>query len=279
MANLEQILAETSKSYDNSRNALNNQINAISGDLDAQKQRINAQYAQQGKALDNQRNWQAQASSMAASRNGGSFGGKSEIANKKYYQQQFVPAVTQMQTNQANDLSSAESQANQHRQSLEQTLAGLNDEATRYGMQRYDAAVAAEEARRQWEAEMAEKKRQFDAELAESRAARAAANSWQNYLNQTNNNNQTVKSWNFGNGYQLVQNPNGEAEYYVNGNKTNAYDFLVGTGGNNTDWNKWNDVWNNGVSTRGINGNTIGGINNFLNTGIYNSSYDYLRGL
>ena len=54
-----------------------------------------------------------------------------------------------MQTNQANDLSSAESQANQNRLSLEQTLAGLNDEATRYGMQRYDAAVAAEEARRQ----------------------------------------------------------------------------------------------------------------------------------
>ena len=134
------------------------------------------------------------------------------------------------------------------------------------------AAVAAEEARRQWEAEMAEKQRQFNEQMAEQRAYR-------NYLNQAQNNNQTVKSWNFGNGYQLVQNPNGEAEYYVNGNKTNAYDFLVGTGGNNTDWNKWNDVWNNGVSTRGINGNTIGGINNFLNTGIYNSSYDYLRGL
>ena len=53
MANLEAILAETSKSYDNSRKALNDQINAISGDLDAQKQRINAQYAQQGKSLDN----------------------------------------------------------------------------------------------------------------------------------------------------------------------------------------------------------------------------------
>jgi len=272
MANLEQILAETSKSYDNSRNALNNQINAISGDLDAQKQRINAQYAQQGKALDNQRNWQAQASSMAASRNGGSFGGKSEIANKKYYQQQFVPAVTQMQTNQANDLSSAESQANQNKLSLEQTLAGLNDEATRYGMQRYDAAVAAEEARRQWEAEMAEKKRQFDAQMAEQRAYR-------NYLNQAqNNNNQTVKSWNFGNGYQLVQNPNGEAEYYVNGNKTNAYNFLMGTGDSNN-WDKWNDVWNNGVSTRGVGSDTISGINNFLRTGNYNAGYDYLRGM
>ena len=78
MANLESIMAETSKSYDASRKALNDQINAISGNLAAQQDRINAQYAQQGKNLENQRNWQAQASSMAASRNGGSFGGSAE---------------------------------------------------------------------------------------------------------------------------------------------------------------------------------------------------------
>ena len=78
MANLQQIMAETSKSYDNSRKALQNQINAISGDLKAEQGRINAQYAQQSKNLDNQRNWQAQASSMSASRNGGSFGGRKQ---------------------------------------------------------------------------------------------------------------------------------------------------------------------------------------------------------
>lgn len=173
MANLESIMAETNKSYDQSRNALNNQINAISGDLQAQKDRINAQYAQQGKTLDNQRNWQAQASSMSASRNGGSFGGSSEIANKKYYQQAYVPAVTQMQTNQANDLSSAESQANQNKLSLQQTLAQLNDEANRYALQRYDAAVQAEreEAYRQ-------------KQLALQRQQIAAQNAYQKYLNQ-----------------------------------------------------------------------------------------------
>lgn len=273
MANLEQIMAETSKSYDNSRKALNDQINAISGDLDAQKQRINAQYAQQGKSLDNQRNWQAQASSMAASRNGGSFGGKSEIANKKYYQQAFVPAVTQMQTNQANDLSSAESQANQNRLSLQQTLANLNDEASKYAMQRYDAAVAAEEAKRQWEAEMAEKQRQFNEQMAQQRA-------YQNYLNQANSNNSgnTLKTWDFGNGYQIMENPYGEAEYYSNGNKISAYNFLAGTA-NNPNWNAWNDVWGNKVLTRGINGDTIGGFNRSFNSGNYNSNYDYLRGL
>lgn len=165
-------MAETSKSYDNSRNALNNQINAIAGDLEAQKQRINAQYAQQGKNLDNQRNWQAQASSMAASNNGGSFGGSAEIANKKYYQQAYVPAVTQMQTNQANDLSSAESQANQTKLSLQQALAQLEDEASRYALQRYDAAVQAEReeaARRQ--------------QLALQRQQLAAQNEVNNLLN------------------------------------------------------------------------------------------------
>ena len=175
MANLEKIMAETSKSYDNSRKALNNQINAISGDLAAQQNRINAQYAQQGKNLDNQRNWQAQSSSMAASRNGGSFGGSSEIANKKYYQQAYVPAVTQMQTNQANDLSSAESDANQRKLSLQQTLAGLNDEMSKYAMQRYDAAREAEREEKYRQQQLALQKRQL-----------AAQNAWQNYLTPTN---------------------------------------------------------------------------------------------
>lgn len=166
-------MAETSKSYDASRKALNDQINAISGNLAAQQERINAQYAQQGKNLENQRNWQAQASSMAASRNGGSFGGSSEIANKKYYQQAYVPAVTQMQTNQANELSSAESQANNNRLSLQQTLAQLNDEANRYALQRYDAAVAAER-------EDAYRKQQ----LALQKQQIAAQNAYQKYLSQ-----------------------------------------------------------------------------------------------
>lgn len=179
MANLEKIMAETSKSYDNSRKALNDQIGAISSDLAAQQQRINAQYAQQGKNLDNQRNWQAQASSMSASRNGGSFGGSAEIANKRYYQQAYVPAVTQMQTNQANDLSSAESQANQNRLSLQQTLAQLNDEANRYALQRYDAAKEAEREDAYRKQQMALQRQQI--------AAQNAANDWLNKAAQQQN--------------------------------------------------------------------------------------------
>lgn len=184
MANLEQIMAETSKSYDASRNALNNQMNAIAGDLAAQKDRINAQYAQQGKNLDNQRNFQAQASSMAASNNGGSFGGSAEIANKKFYQQSYVPAVTQMQTNQANDLSSAESQANSNRLSLQNTLAQLNDEANRYALQRYDAAVAAEEQARQFNEQLAAQKAAQAQNAALQRQQIAAQNAYTNYLTQ-----------------------------------------------------------------------------------------------
>ena len=177
MANLQSIIAETSKSYDNSRNAIQNQINAIAGDLQAQQNRINAQYAQQAKSLDNQRNWQAQSSSMAASRNGGSFGGSSELANKKFYQQSYVPAVTQMQTNQANDLSNAESQANQTRLNLQSQLASLEDEASRYAMQRYDAAVAAEREEAYRQQQLALQRQQIAAQNAYAKYLQGAGGS------------------------------------------------------------------------------------------------------
>ena len=215
MANLEKIMAETSKSYDNSRKALNDQIGAISNDLAAQQGRINAQYAQQGKNLDNQRNWQAQASSMAASRNGGSFGGSAEIANKKYYQQAYVPAVTQMQTNQANDLSSAESQANQNRLSLQQTLAQLNDEASRYAMQRYDAAKEAER-------EDAYRKQQ----LALQKQQLAQQNAWQNYLNQPTDSPK----------YGYVNDASGGLQFR-NNNTNGSVKFGTYYGGNGGTWN------------------------------------------
>lgn len=215
MANLEKIMAETSKSYDNSRKALNDQINAISSDLTAQQDRINAQYAQQGKNLDNQRNWQAQAASMRASNNGGSFGGSAEIANKKYYQQAYVPAVTQMQTNQANDLSSAESQANQNRLSLQQTLAQLNDEANRYALQRYDAAKQAEADEAYRQQQLALQKQQL-----------AQQNAWQNYLNQSTDSPK----------YGYVNDASGGLQFR-NNNTNGSVKFGTYYGGNGGTWN------------------------------------------
>ena len=233
MANLESIMAETNKTYDQSRNALNNQINAIAGDLEAQKNRINAQYAQQGKTLDNQRNYQAQASSMAASRNGGSFGGAAEIANKKYYQQAYVPAVTQMQTNQANDLSSAETQANQNKLSLQQALAQLNDEANRLAIQRYDAAVAAEreEAYRQQQ-------------LALQRKQIAAQNAYNNYLKSQSSS---------GNPYGVTQDASGGLQFRNNSNNSSVK-FGTYYGGNGGAWNN-SSVMNTIADMFGTNSN------------------------
>lgn len=214
MANLEKIMAETSKSYDNSRKALNDQINAISSDLTAQQGRINAQYAQQGKSLDNQRNQAAQAASMRASNNGGSFGGSAEIANKRYYQQAYVPAVTQMQTNQANDLSSAESQANQNRLSLQQTLAQLNDEANRYALQRYDAAKQAEADEAYRQQQLALQKQQL-----------AQQNAWQSYLNQPTDSPK----------YGYVNDASGGLQFR-NNNTNGSVKFGTYYGGNGGTW-------------------------------------------
>ena len=246
MANLEKIMAETSKSYDNSRKALNNQINAISGDLAAQQDRINAQYAQQGKNLDNQRNWQAQASSMAASRNGGSFGGSSEIANKKYYQQSYVPAVTQMQTNQANDLSSAESQANQNRLSLQQTLASLNDEANKYALQRYDAAKQAEAEEKYRQQQLALQKQQL-----------AAQNAYQNYLN-----NAATTAAKYG----VTQDASGGLQFRNTGTN-GSVKFGTYYGGNGGTWNN-SSVLNTVGDMFGTNSNEYKRLNEILK---YNS--------
>ena len=134
---IEEYTAEISKSYDNSRNALQNQINSIGADLEATKKRINAEYDSQQQNLNNQQNLAAQSASMAASRNGGSFGGAAEIANKKYYEQTFVPAQSRLDLSRNQSLDSAESQANSNKLALELQLASMQDEQNRLGLQRY----------------------------------------------------------------------------------------------------------------------------------------------
>lgn len=132
-----QYTAEVSKSYDNSRKALQNQIDAISGNLEQTQKQINENYANQQNTLNNQRNQAASAASMNAGASGGSFGGAANIANKKYYEQTFVPAQTQLNTNQSQALENAQSQANSNRLSLESQMAAMNDEISRLGLQRY----------------------------------------------------------------------------------------------------------------------------------------------
>lgn len=134
---IEEYTAEVSRSSENSRNALQNQINAIEGNLQKSLGRIEENYANQQNQLNNQKNSAASAASMQAGNSGGSFGGAANIANKKYYEQVFVPAQASLNTNYTQSRDSAESRADSNRLSLEQQLAGMVDEDRRLGLQRY----------------------------------------------------------------------------------------------------------------------------------------------
>lgn len=260
---IEEYTAEISKSYDNSRNALQNQINAIEGNLAKTKGRIEENYANQQNQLSNQKNSAASAASMQAGRSGGSFGGAANIANKKYYEQVFVPAQASLNTNRNNSLDSAESQASSNRLSLEQQLAGMNDEISRLGIQRYYDEL---------ERERQEAARQEQLRL--QREQIAAAN-YANQLAAARSASPSYKNWDFGNGYSIQEGADGEAIYLRGGNRINAGDFLEGTGANGARWDLWNDVWNNGVSTRGVGGDTVAAFNMQSPT---SSNYNYLFG-
>jgi hypothetical protein len=208
MASLEQIMAETSKSYDASRQALQKQIDAIAGRLDTTNQNINAQYGVQQQQLEANRDTAAGNASMQAAGSGGSFGGAANLANRKYYEQSFVPAQTQLQTNQAQALSEARSGSDANRLSLEAQLAGIEDEATRYALSRYDAAVEAERQE----------------QLA--RAQLAAQNSYNNYLTQAN---AATPYW--GRGAEFGLEDSGGLYFYdANGTPINAAQYAAQTG-------------------------------------------------
>jgi hypothetical protein len=134
---LEQYTAEVRKASEGSRNALQNQIDAIAGNLEQTQKQINENYANQQNQLNSQRDQAASRASMQAAATGGAFGGAANIANRRYYEQTFVPAQTQLNTNQSQALENAQSQANSNRLSLESQLAALYDQDTKLGLQRY----------------------------------------------------------------------------------------------------------------------------------------------
>ena len=259
---IEEYTAEVRKASEGSRNALQNQINAIEGNLAQTQKQINENYANQQNQLNDQRNQAAESASMRAAGSGGSFGGAANIANRKYYEQTFVPAQTQLNTNQSQALENAQAQANSNRLSLESQLAALNDQDTKLGLQRYYDVL--------------EQERQE----ALQRAQIAAQNRAYSYLGQNNGGN-TVKSWDFGNGYQLLDN-GGNALYTKNGRRVSAAEFLLGTSGNAT-WDRWNDIWNNNnVKTEGVGWDTIKAFKNKNNglSGLANlGKYSYLIGM
>lgn len=258
---LEQFVAEATNAYQPAKNAVQAQLDTLSGQLATGENKINSQYAQQQAQLERQRNQAAEASSLAAAGSGGSFGGQGNLARRKYYEQSFVPAQTQLQTNQSNALDSLRQNIENQRASLNSQLASIDAQANQSALQQYWAAVEAEKQRQ--------------AQLSAQRAASSAQNGYYQYLMEAMKNQQQgsgLKNWDFGNGYSVQETPNGQAAYYHNGRAISAGDFLNSTDAN---WDKWNDIWNNGVSTQGVGSDTIAAFNRmYVNP--YSQEYGYL---
>lgn len=144
---LEQFVAEATQAYAPAKQAVQTQLGGLQGQLDTANTQINKNYEQQQANLNRQRNMAASQASMQAAGSGGSFGGAANIANRKYYAQQFTPAVTQMQTNQANDLAQARQNYENQRTNLNAQLANLDATANQQALQQYWAAVEAEKQR------------------------------------------------------------------------------------------------------------------------------------
>ena len=176
---LEEYVAQTTKAYQPAYDSIQSQLNALSGKLETANQAINKNYEQQQDTLNRNRNAAAEAASMQAAGSGGSFGGMANIANRKYYDQTFVPAQTQLQTNQINELAQARQNNENERQSLNSQLASLQAQANQQAMQQYWAEVEAER-QRQFQAEQAEKERQ--AQAAAAAASNSAQNAYYQYL-------------------------------------------------------------------------------------------------
>lgn len=256
---LEQYIAEATNAYKPASQAIQAQLDSLASQLNTANEQINRNYAQQQTQLENQRNQAAESASLQAAGSGGSFGGAANLANRKYYEQSFVPAVTQLQTNQTNELAAARQANENQRTNLNAQLANLQAEANKQALAQYYADLEAE--------------RQREAQRRAQAQANASQNAYYKYLMDAmkNNNNSSVKKWDFGNGFALYQGDDGTAVYTKNGNRISAGQFLNSTGANGARWDLWNDIWNNGVSTVGVGSDTVEAFNRFSPRG-----YDYL---
>ena len=250
---LESYVAEATRAYQPSQTAIQNQLNALGGRLDTTNEQINRNYDQQQKNLTRQKNDMAYSASLNAAANGAGFGGLADIANDKYYSQSFIPAVTQLRTNQANELAGARQANEDQRINYEGQLADIQARANQQALAQYYNDLNAERERefqeRQASLNRALQQRQIDAQNAYNKYLMEAAKS---------NNQGGVQAWDFGNGYTLYKDPStGRAVYKKNGNQISAGAFLTGTATRGVDWDLWNDIWGNGVNTYGIGSNTV----------------------
>ena len=251
---LEQYIAEATNAYAPAKTAIQTQLGSLDSNYNTGAEKINKNYAQQQANLNNQRNMAAESASIQAAGSGGSFGGKANLANRKYYNQSFVPAQTQLNTNKSNELDALSQNIENQRTNLNSQLANIDAQANQAALQQYWAAVEAEKQR--------------EAQLRAQREAQAAQNAYNRYLmdamkNQGNNGG--TRAWNFGNGYQIIDN-GGNAAYMRNGKRISAGEFLAQSGARGANWNLWNDIWNSGVKTNGVGSDTVQAFNGGLNT-------------
>lgn len=144
---LETYVAQATQAYQPAYNAIQTQLDSLSGNLATAENKINKNYAQQQAGLNRARNAAAETASMQAAGSGGSFGGAANIANRKYYEQSFVPAQTQMNTNKANELEQARQDSENQRASLNSQRANLEAQAQQAALQQYWAEQEAERNR------------------------------------------------------------------------------------------------------------------------------------
>lgn len=173
---LEQYVAEATNAYQPAKSAVQAQLDAIPGQLRAANDTISRNYAQQQSQLNDQRNAAATSASLQAAGSGGSFGGRANLANRRYYTQSFVPAQTQLQTNQSNELQRTRQSYEDKRTDLNSQLSSIDAQINEMALKKYWEAVEAEK-QRQWEAEQAERNRR-----AQAAAAAASQNAYGQYL-------------------------------------------------------------------------------------------------
>ena len=225
---LEQYVAEATNAYKPAQTAIQGQLNALSGQLKTANEQINKNYAQQQSGLNRQRNMAAEAASMQAAGSGGSFGGAANIANRKYYDQSFVPAQTQLNTNQANELAQTRQNFDNQRTNLNSQMSNLQAQANQMALQKYWADVEAEKER-EWQAQQAALAR-----AAQARAASAAAASqnsaYERLMNAANSGYNLSSTKNLYGGYDWTD---------AQGNLHRAATVAASAGGdfNNSLWN------------------------------------------
>ncbi len=236
---LSDFVAETTKSYEPARQAIQSQIDALSGQLAETEANINKQFAVQQQTLDNQRQTAASNASIQAAGSGGSFGGKANIANRNYYRDTFVPAQTQLQTNQSQALSEARQRSENQRLSLSSQLANLLTQANTSALSRYDSWDQFDQnlawQKDQFNQNLAWDKEKWAQQLAENEKSRAASraaasaqtNSLQGYLNKVLASQSQGNSRNY---YQTEKKA--EPAYVLDAKGRAVYNFGSGQGGN-----------------------------------------------